>query len=346
MTSRTGLAGAAGGPRLLVPDVLRGVALVAMLIAHAVPFLPDIPEWLGFTMAQINDLASPLFALVMGISAQLVIERTARPGIPYLIFQQVLRGLILIALGIIVSMWSTWVAVILSHLGILLIVGLPLLFLRTRWLAVVTVGLAVVSDPLNAWAREVLWQPVAADTTGILRELASWTVLGPMYRLTNLLPFFLLGALLMRHGLTRDRVLWTMLAVAPIAYAVRPALGSAGGDAVSGSWPDTLHDVGLVFAIYGAVVLLATSGRPRWRRAVDAAFTPIRAVGAVALSLYVLHVGVLAFWRGVWPSSNDYIGWLIVVPGMILVGWLWWRYVGAGPLERAMGLATGRRARR
>ncbi|GAB3603800.1 DUF418 domain-containing protein [Microbacterium aureliae] len=319
---------------------------MAMLIAHAVPFLPDVPAWLGFTMAQINDLASPLFALVMGISTQLVIVRTARPGIPYMVFQQLLRGAILIALGIIVSMWSTWVVVILSHLGILLIVGLPLLFLRTRWLAMVTVGLAVVSDPLNAWSRQVLWPLLDGDATGILRELASWTVLGSMYRLTNLLPFFLLGALLMRHGFTRDRVLWTMIAVAPIAYAVRPVLGSAGGYAISGSWPDTLHDVGLVFAVYGAVVLLATSEHPRWRRAVDAAFSPMRAVGAVALSLYVLHVGILAFWGGVWPSSNDYIGWLVVVPGMILVGWLWWRHVGTGPLERAMGLATGRRARR
>ena len=145
--------GAGGGPRLLVPDVLRGVALLAMLIAHAVPFLPERPAALAVVMANINDLASPLFALVMGVSAQLVLQRTVRSGIPFMLFQQIIRGMILIGLGMILSEWGTWVAIVLSYLGVLLIVGAPLLFLSSRWLAVVAVGLAVVSDPLNAWAR-------------------------------------------------------------------------------------------------------------------------------------------------------------------------------------------------
>ena len=47
--------------RLVVPDVLRGVAIVAMLIAHAVPMLPEVPRALSFVMGNINSLASPLF---------------------------------------------------------------------------------------------------------------------------------------------------------------------------------------------------------------------------------------------------------------------------------------------
>ncbi|HWO50444.1 MAG TPA: heparan-alpha-glucosaminide N-acetyltransferase domain-containing protein [Ornithinibacter sp.] len=70
--------GAVGGPRIVVPDVLRGVAILAMLIAHAVPFLPGAPSALNFLMFNINDVASPLFALVMGMSAQIVTQRTAR----------------------------------------------------------------------------------------------------------------------------------------------------------------------------------------------------------------------------------------------------------------------------
>ncbi len=85
---------------------------------------------------------------------------------------------------------------------------------------VVAVVVAVISDPVNAWARESLWPVVGSSR--VLAEIASWTVLGGSYRLTNLLPFFLLGALLMRHGQKRDRVLWTMAVIAPIAYAVRP----------------------------------------------------------------------------------------------------------------------------
>jgi uncharacterized protein len=338
--------GAGGGPRLLVPDVLRGVALLAMLIAHAVPFLPERPAALAVVMANINDLASPLFALVMGVSAQLVLQRTVRSGIPFMLFQQIIRGMILIGLGMILSEWGTWVAIVLSYLGVLLIVGAPLLFLSSRWLAVVAVGLAVVSDPLNAWARALLSGVVGADPTGLLREVASWFVLGQAYRLTNLLPFFLLGALLLRHGFVRDRVLWLMLAIAPVAYAVRPVVESSGVLVVSGSWPDTLHDVGLVFAVYVTVVVLATVRRPAAQRAIGVAFVPLRAIGAVALSLYVLHVGLLALWQGVWPNANDYLGWLLIVPGMVLVGWLWWRFVGPGPIEWAMGWMTGRRVGR
>ena len=70
--------GAVGGPRIVVPDVLRGVAILAMLIAHAVPLLLGAPSAVNFMTDNVNDVASPLFALVMGMSAQIVTQRTAR----------------------------------------------------------------------------------------------------------------------------------------------------------------------------------------------------------------------------------------------------------------------------
>ena len=53
-----------------------------------------------------------------------------------MLFQQVVRGLLLIALGLWMTEWGSWVAIVLSHLGVLLIVGAPLLLLSTRWLVV------------------------------------------------------------------------------------------------------------------------------------------------------------------------------------------------------------------
>ena len=207
------------------------------------------------------------------------------------------------------------------------------------------VVVAVISDPVNAWARENLWSVVGSSR--VLAEIASWTVLGGSYRLTNLLPFFLLGALLMRHGQKRDRVLWTMAVIAPVAYAVRPLFTKLFGvpEYASGSYPDTLHDVGLVFATYVVIVLLATVRSPGPARVIGVVFEPFRAIGAVALSLYLLHVAMLAIWlqlgfiRG---GPSDFVRWSVLVLVPIVAGWLWWRFIGVGPVEWLLGWVTGR----
>lgn len=329
--------------RLVVPDVLRGIAIVAMLIAHAAPTWTSRPRPIAFVTANINDLASPLFALVMGMSAQLLLARVPA-GRGRATLQQGLRGLVLIALGVWMATWGTWVVVVLAFLGVLLIVGAPLLLLGTRALAAVCVVVVLVSDPLNAWARTL---PVI--TSSPWSDLAQWVALGSSYRLTNLLPFFLLGALLIRHGIRRDGVLWAMLAIAPVAYLVRPLGERLAGwpEGVSGSFPDTLHDVGLVFLTYVAVVLLAEARAVPVRRVVRAVFAFLGATGQVALSLYLLHVGVLWLWGvlGAHRHPDDPLLLAMVVVMPLLAGWLWWRLVGTGPVEWLLGAVTGRRKR-
>jgi uncharacterized protein len=331
---------AARGERLIVPDVLRGVAIVAMLIAHADPLLPQLPGAVRFVIANINDVASPLFALVMGMSAQLVWNSSRRTGATLL--QQGIRGIVLIGLGLWMTTWGSWVVVVLCCLGLLLIVGVPLLLLPSRVLAVVLAVVVVIGAPLNEIARGQL-VPIMSSNV-VLRYLADWTVLGHSYRLSNLLPFFLLGALLLRGGLRRDRTMWIMLAIAPVAYAVRPVLEKALHlpTFVSGTYPDTLHDVGLVFATYAGVVLLAT---PLQRRPVlDRVFAPLRVWGQQALSLYLLHVWIVSLWtRSVgWPTTNMPIAWASVVILPLLAAWLWGRFVGTGPVEWLMGAISGR----
>lgn len=330
--------------RLVVPDVLRGVAILCMLIAHAKPLLPSLPPGFPLMIGSANDVASPLFALVMGLSAEIVTQRTPTGARWRMLLQQAARGLVLIALGVWMSSWGGWVAVVLSFLGVLLLVGAPILLLSTRWVIAIAIGTAVLSDPVNAWARQTLW--VFVGDSPVMTQLAQWVFLGFSYRLTNLLPFFLLGALLMRHGFRRDRYLWAMAAIAPLAYAVRPVVTAVFDTPphTSGSYVDTLHDIGLVFAVYVVIVLLATVERPGPARVITAVFEPLRAIGSVALSLYLLHVALIALWvrMGFVVVENDYVRWLLLVPGMILVGWLWWRFIGVGPVEWLLGWVTGR----
>jgi uncharacterized protein len=59
--------------RYLVPDVARGVAILAMLIAHAGPLMVTQPPATAFVQGQLNDLASPLFAVTMGAAAAIVL---------------------------------------------------------------------------------------------------------------------------------------------------------------------------------------------------------------------------------------------------------------------------------
>lgn len=328
--------------RLVIPDVLRGVAIVAMLIAHANVFLPHLPRAASFVVGNINDVASPLFALVMGMAAQIVVRKSANPGLTYL--QQVIRGLVLIVLGVWMVTWGSWVAIILSHLGVLLIVGAAVVLLRSRWVAAIALVMAIASAPINAWAKQQVWVYTSGDA---VRELSSWLATSPHYRLTNLLPFFLLGALLLRHGLRRDKVLWSMLAIAPVAWLVRPLSERFFGlaESVSGDYRDTLHDVGLVFLTYVIIVFLATLKQGAGKRVVDAVFTPLRGCGHVALSLYLLHVALIAGFNVQYgrPPDNSYFGWVVIVPVMIAAGWAWWRYVGTGPVEWLLGFVTGRR---
>jgi len=331
--------------RIIVIDVLRGIALFGMLVAHAHPLLPPGPEGpISFTMGQLNDIASPLFALTMGISAQLLLSRTARPSWGVLLLQQVVRGLILIALGLWLASWGTWVDIVLAYLGVLLIVGAPLLFLPTIALAIVTAVVALVSAPLNSWAFDAM-STGGLRLSGARPYLAQWTVLGFNYRPTNLLPFFLLGALLMRGGLARNRSLIWMAGIALAAYAVRPLLAKFTDTALyaSGSYPDTLHDVGLVFLAYALVIWLAGIRRPGPARVIAAVFQPLRALGSLALSLYVLHVAVLVWWinNGIGYGAG-YRWFFILVGGTTVVAWVWWRFVGTGPVEMLMGLVTGR----
>lgn len=325
--------------RLVVPDVLRGVAIVAMLIAHASVFLPNMPGAVDFVTANINAMASPLFALVMGMSAQLLRDRAPRWTTNLL--QQILRGVFLVVLGLWLATWGSWVAVVLGYLGLLLIIGAPLLWARTGVVVGVLLALLAVSQPLLDFLRTLqggFVEPAAA-------QVFAWLVGGREYRVLNLLPLFLIGALLVRVGLRRGPWLLAAGIAAPVLYASWGVVGYFDlGRTHSGDYFDTARDLGLVLAVVVVVILAATTRRPGAERLWSGVFVPLIACGQVALSLYLLHVGLIALWNTYYgrPIENFWPGWLVIVPGMILVGWLWWRFIGTGPVEWVMGWLTGR----
>ena len=332
--------------RFLVPDVARGVAIIAMLIAHAGPVMTDQPFATVFVQGQLNDLASPLFATTMGAAAAIVLAKAGTPSAARAVVgQNLIRGLILVLLGVLLSTWGSWIAIVLSFLGIVLMIGTPLVLLRTRILVVVLGAVLLISAPLNT-AVLVAAGPLPGTDPSVGQLLLEWLFLSPHYRVTNLLPWFLFGALLFRIRFGGVRAAGIMLAIAVPAWWLGPLWRGATNEAFSpsGSYLDTLHDTGLVLATWAVIVLLAAIRRPPWSRIVRGGFLPLRAIGSVSLSLYVFQVGVVALMNanGITFGSTDWVAWLVLVLGVPIVGVLWWRFVGKGPIEWGIGIVSGR----
>ncbi len=304
-----------------------------MVIAHALPFVSSrLPEAAAFVLLQVNDLASPLFALVMGAAAGLVFPG---PSATRGFARAAVRGLALILLGVGLEQLDHWVAVILHILGLLLIVGTPLLVLGTRWLVALAAVLFVagpsVIEAVTRAAGGVAGgqAPTAAWATN---PLVQWLLLNTHYRVLSLLPVFLVGAVLARRGLRDEQASWWCLMGGLAMVWGSLALELLGMPVVfSGDHPDQLQETGLALAAYGLV--MATDIARVRRRSAGAVLRPLAVVGQVALSLYVAHVVLLVPVIPVFPDGG-WLPFLFFVWVSVAGAWAWGSFVGRGPVER------------
>jgi len=333
--------------RYLVPDVARGVAILAMLIAHAGPLMSTQPAATAFLQGQLNDVASPLFATTMGAAAAIVLAKAGTASAQRtVILQNVIRGAILVLLGLLLATWGSWIAIVLSFLGIVLAIGTPLVLLGTRALMAVLAVVLVLGAPLNDLMLAATGPLITGGERTPASFLLEWLFLSPHYRVTNLLPWFLFGALLFRIRFGGRRAGWILLAIAVPAWWIGPLWRGATGEefSASGSYLDTLHDAGLVLGVLGVIMLLASLGGRRTSAVVRAVFLPFEAIGSISLSLYVFQVAVVGWMsaNGISFGTTDPVAWLVLVIGVPIVGILWWRFVGKGPIEWLIGVLSGR----
>lgn len=342
--------------RVVTLDVLRGLAIICMLIAHGVPFL-RAGEHAAATLhafRAINDVASPLFGLVMGAAAALVWARAATVAQwPRRVGADVARGALVYFLGMMLVEVRTWVAIVLHVLGVLMVLGIPLAALAgwairssaaaVRWgLLAITVGL-FTGAPWLTGAVAPADERLPNGTTGGWLEVWAAVAAGYSYRALSLLPFFALGALLATTGwLQRPRALAIRAAPVATVLIVAMVLGWFGQIGLSGDVADQWRDLTLVIAAVALVGALTSLGQ----RVLAPAVPAVADLGAIALSGYALQIVVLKPMMGwqVWPSSPTW-GWvcfvaLIVVPSAAMLAWR--RALGPGPLERLVALVTGK----
>lgn len=319
-----------GAGRLAGLDLARGVAVVSMLVAVLRP--------VGGPLTVTEYLTAPLFAVVIGTSMGVRLART-RPAAGVFVLDNLVRGLLLVALGVALQATSHQVDVVLPYLGLLVIVLAPLAV--ALWRApVLTLGLgvagAVISPLVMERAREYL-----ADTAGRLGEarttVVEWVAAGESYRLTSLLPMALgglaLAVVLPRagerpHGYGVVAVLWgSSLAAYLVGWTSRD-----GAAAYSGT---TAEIVGATLLATGTVVAAFVVSDLALDRRAEVALEPLLATGRLALTAYTLQVLLLAAVE-VARGGESTGGWailgllLVVVPGTCWALDRWW---GTGPLE-------------
>jgi uncharacterized protein len=346
-----------GPSRVPALDVLRGGAIVAMLVAHGVPFLwpTGLSRPLEVVLGAINAVASPLFGLAMGAAGALVWARASMvEEWPRRALSDIGRGVVVFAIGMLLVELNTWVAIVLHVLGVLMVIGIPIAALagvslrrgaagrRLRWLLGAVTLTAFVLAPWVTGVVAPVENRLSNGTTGGLAEIWAAFMAGYSYRAVSLLPFFALGALIAATGLlARPRRLLMLSLPASLVLALAYALVRSSRDiGLSGDPVDQLFDLTLVAAAV-AVVALAIDARAQ-----SAVWRPFADLGAIALSVYALQLVVLRplmDWQG-WATSA-LLGWaslvvLVVLPSVLMIGWR--RTLGPGPLERVVALVTGK----
>ncbi len=370
-------------PRLLAPDVARGLALCLIAVANVMLYLHDRPYGMRqhlvedagpdravtfATVALVDARVYPLFALFLGFgiarlhaadSTALGIGKLRRRGVGLLLFGAV-HGILLFS-GDILGLY-----------GLLTLALIPVLRWSPRRL-VGAAGLLVVpcaliqgttlADPGPTMQRMILWSIGIADPLGALAwRPVEWTM--GMVGMLGVLPAVLIGLRAGRLDLVaRPAAYRRFLGTVGVVGALIGLLGGVpAGIVAAGAWDvsagpvavavSTLHvATGILAGIgYAALIALACTHPGFAASGVAAAFT---AVGERSLTCYllqsVLMVPLLAAWTlgwgGVLGSGHALLAALAVYAATALAA-LWMRqHRNLRPAEQLLRRFVNRRPR-
>lgn len=341
------------GARLSGVDVARAVALFGMVAAH-VGGVADELDWgdVSSWSALVNGRSSTLFAVLAGVSVGLVSGRQHPPGPPAIgrIRRRLaVRAVCIVLIGLVLMSLGTPVYVILPTYGALFLLVLPALRWRRRTLLVAAGVCALVSAPVA-----VLIVPLYADADMFGVQL------GLVYPVVTFLAFVLVGLAVARSSLEERGTQVALLAVgalvaatsyvvgvlaAPVPVDAASAFpgvpfvsdGSTLGQSVaqvflsprdhSSSIVDVVGSAGVAVAVIALCTLLVDGRGPVVARIV----TPLSAVGSMPLTVYALHLVVIAALPTLPQQASTWWGFVV---GAVVFAMLWQRFLGRGPAER------------
>lgn len=312
-----------GGSRLLFVDWARGTAYVLMVIAHVAP--GDGPARILLVS---EFLTAPLFALLIGVGAQLSWSASGPHGWRY-VLREVVRAVLVIALGVLLMQSAASVLIVLVHLGLLMLLCLPLVRLRTTPLAVVAVLALVLAVAVPGLYRSLTGAHVAV--TAASEPDAFVNVLGLIggsggYRMTGFLLCAVLGMLAIRVLRNMPATEWWRGALASAAaFAVMLALlvipnllGLYEVHAYDGT---PSEQIGVASGALGVLMTMWTvQASPIGRTLPSSASRLLAAAGQASLTLYALQVLVLHVYQVRNPLVRDDHWWMLALLVMLGVG--------------------------
>ncbi|MCG7308851.1 heparan-alpha-glucosaminide N-acetyltransferase domain-containing protein [Brachybacterium sp. ACRRE] len=323
--------------RLEALDLARLVAIVGMMTAHLLVPLGAAPGGSAWQNAAARiasvlteGTSAALFAVIGGCSLVLASrKRLAAGDRAGAVRSGIVRGAVVLAIGLLLGFVPTWVVVVLVPFGLGMMITAPLLLCSSRVLAAIALVLTAVGGWLNATVRLDL---------GIVQEIGNVTpldVLEPvtllrglaltgMYPLITWLPYLLLGVVLMRSllgAIEAGRVRrWSLTALgigagtAVLAYGTSAAVKSwalAQGEdrmlldlhgfgsplrpdlwmqALATPHTGTIADIVATAGVSVAVIALLALVIAPTRHLAGALPRALRAAGAAPLTIYTIHV--------------------------------------------------------
>ena len=318
------------GGRLEGLDAARGIAVLSMLVAHLSP--------VGGVLELSEYLTAPLFAVVIAVAMALRLESGTVSAARF-VGDNVLRGVLLLVVGVALQMTYGQIDVVLPYLGVLVVVLAPLAVLLRR-LPVLTLGAAVGAAVVGPIVMERARGLVAdGAVTGPLRDLLLWTAAGANYRLASFLPMALGGLVLVMLLGRLDRLLTTTAAAAVLlgTAALVHVMGRATDEGAAAYSGTTAEVVAATFLASGVVLgsfALVLGVRERLPRLAPA-LEPVLSTGRLAFTAYTLQILVLAAISPLRGGARDDSFLVLGVTTVLVVGTclLLDRRFGTGPFE-------------
>jgi uncharacterized membrane protein YeiB len=364
--ARSVLPGAGGKARITGLDRARGLAVIGMIGAHL-----DLTENLSWSpsswQAVVYGRSAALFGVLAGVSIGLLSGGTSPPAGDDLVRARVrimVRAAWVFVIGGLLDMVGAPVDVILGVYGVLFVLAVPFLRWSSRRLLLLAAGLAVVAPPASLLLSQVTLV-IGTD------DAFAWLVLLGAHPALWWSVFMLVGLAIGRLDLSSRPTRAVLLRAGGAAAVAGYGLGwlstrlLANGNVfpepvdvyermpgwdeksvgqwdwawLSGAQPHSgtpfwlLASAGVAAAVIAVCLAVADTA--------PAMSFPIAAVGAMALTVYSLHVVVLRFL----PDDGSVGGvmvWILFSVGAVAFAVSWRLLVGRGPLERLLTWSANR----
>ncbi|MFC7405442.1 heparan-alpha-glucosaminide N-acetyltransferase domain-containing protein [Georgenia alba] len=346
-------------PRLAGIDIARGLAIIGMFAAHLgddTESGADDPAWLMI----FDGRSAALFAFLAGVSLALSTGRQHPPTGAALVRARLkifYRALLLVLLGVVLIAMGTPVVVILPAYGLMFVLTLPFLG-GDRVTVLLGAGITAIISPIVIFALTTPLDHGERSIVGAwldVEDPVHWTyeiAATGYYPALIFCAYILVGLAVGRSTLTSTSFQACMVAVgsalAALAWGSSRLLleydvGQASplvdrlirGGPHEYSPVEIVGSCGTSLAVTGLLLLITRPGAVG--RVVAAVLSPLGAAGAMSLTVYSLHIVVIALLGDdvVWyPESNAVLIGFVVVS--LAASWAWRRWIGTGPLEQLL----------